>query len=85
MAPAPQQCLEGESWRNFACPHYSRCLDQAAQAWWTGFTCRGCALKAEVRPDWCDALRADQEGLGTLAATILCQDDQGLRFRLLRG
>jgi hypothetical protein len=85
MAPAPQQCLEGESWRNFACPHYSRCLDRAASAWWTGFTCTGCSLREEVRPDWRDALRADQEGLGTLAATILGRNGQSLRFKLLRG
>lgn len=35
-------CKEGKGVRNFACQNYDICLDKAAKAMWSGFTCREC-------------------------------------------
>ena len=85
MARSPQRCAEGDSLRNFACPHYADCLDQAVDGWWEGFTCQGCSLATHVRRDWELMLRSDQEGLGSLAAAILGTDWKLLQFQLKRG
>jgi hypothetical protein len=84
MPCSPKRCAEGDSLRNFACPHYADCLDQAVAGWWEGFTCQGCSSAAEVRADWEGVLVSDQEGLGALAAAILCMDSKLLRFQLKR-
>ncbi|MBP8644553.1 MAG: hypothetical protein KBH99_00350 [Syntrophobacteraceae bacterium] len=39
----PAMCKEGKGVRNFACQNYDICLDRAAKAMWSGFTCRDCA------------------------------------------
>lgn len=41
-APHPVACREGRGVRFFDCPHYDNCLDKAAKALWTGFTCAHC-------------------------------------------
>ncbi|GKT08312.1 hypothetical protein DSTSK_16170 [Desulforhabdus sp. TSK] len=38
----PVMCKEGKGVRNFACQNYDICLDKAAKAMWSGFTCREC-------------------------------------------
>ena len=38
----PIMCKEGRGVRNFACQFYDYCLDKAAKAMWSGFTCREC-------------------------------------------
>ena len=40
--PNPTSCKEGRGVRNFACEHYDVCLNRAAKAMWSGFTCRSC-------------------------------------------
>ncbi|MEJ5348416.1 MAG: hypothetical protein WHS46_06975 [Desulfosoma sp.] len=40
--PHPVVCREGRGVRYFDCPHYDVCLDKAAKALWTGFTCAYC-------------------------------------------
>ncbi|ROR01704.1 hypothetical protein [Desulfosoma caldarium] len=40
--PHPVACREGRGVRFFDCTHYDDCLDQAAKALWTGFTCSRC-------------------------------------------
>lgn len=40
--PNPLMCKEGKGVRNFACLSYDNCLDKAAKAMWSGFTCRDC-------------------------------------------
>jgi hypothetical protein len=40
--PNPTMCKEGKGVRNFACNFYDACLDRAAKAMWSGFTCRQC-------------------------------------------
>ncbi len=40
--PHPVACREGRGVRYFDCPHYDDCLDKAAKALWTGFTCAYC-------------------------------------------
>ncbi|NLI82546.1 MAG: hypothetical protein GX443_12800 [Deltaproteobacteria bacterium] len=42
--PNPSMCKEGKGMRNFACQHYDSCLDKAAKAMWSGFTCKECTL-----------------------------------------
>ncbi|SMC26105.1 hypothetical protein SAMN02746041_02534 [Desulfacinum hydrothermale DSM 13146] len=42
--PNPVLCREGRGIRHFACAHYDACLDKAAKAMWTGFTCVECAF-----------------------------------------
>ena len=41
-APNPVRCKEGKGVRNFDCPHYDDCLDKAARAMRSGFTCGEC-------------------------------------------
>jgi hypothetical protein len=38
----PTMCKEGRGVRNFACQFYDACLDKAAKAMWSGFTCKEC-------------------------------------------
>ena len=40
--PNPTMCKEGKGVRNFSCINYDTCLDKAAKAMWSGFTCREC-------------------------------------------
>lgn len=41
--PCPSVCKEGKGVRNFACNNYDGCLDKAAKAMWSGFTCKECS------------------------------------------
>jgi len=43
-SPNPSMCKEGKGMRNFACQYYDTCLDKAAKAMWSGFTCKECPL-----------------------------------------
>jgi len=47
--------------KNVYCPHYSRCLDEAAKEYWHSWDCSGCAYKSTVQP-----LKIDQ-GAGGLS------------------
>ncbi len=42
LAPKPVLCREGRGVRHFSCLYYDYCLDKAAKAMWTGFTCAEC-------------------------------------------
>ena len=44
LAPNPVLCREGRGVRHFGCLYYDFCLDKAAKAMWTGFTCAQCAF-----------------------------------------
>lgn len=39
----PVMCKEGKGVRNFGCHNYDTCLDKAAKAMWSGFTCKECS------------------------------------------
>ncbi|SMC20278.1 hypothetical protein SAMN02746041_00861 [Desulfacinum hydrothermale DSM 13146] len=45
--PNPVKCKEGKGLRNFDCLFYDDCLDKAAKAMWSGFTCGKCAYYEE--------------------------------------
>ncbi len=44
MMPTPVKCKEGKGVRNFKCLFYDECLEKAAKAMWSGFTCGECAF-----------------------------------------
>lgn len=85
MEPGPKQCAEGKGRRNFACPGYAPCLNEAASCRWGGFTCQGCPKRDVVRSDWRQEALFDQDGLSTLAAVILGSNWKALRAELRRG
>jgi hypothetical protein len=49
--PNPTICKEGKGVRNFACQSYDACLDKAAKAMWSGFTCRECSQHSQKEED----------------------------------
>jgi hypothetical protein len=47
----PAMCKEGKGVRNFACQYYDSCLDRAAKAMWSGFTCKDCDCYSHKEDD----------------------------------
>ncbi|GLI36053.1 hypothetical protein [Desulforhabdus amnigena] len=51
LSLGPVMCKEGKGVRNFACQNYDACLDKAAKAMWSGFTCRECCFYCQKEED----------------------------------
>lgn len=58
MRRRPKESNKGNQ-KNVYCPHYGRCLDQAAKAYWNAWDCSECPYKATIQP-----LKIDQAAGG---------------------
>ena len=56
--------------RNFACPDYDTCLNQAVQGKRRGFHCDGCPRQHAVREDWRDIQEQDMQRVVTLFEAV---------------
>ncbi|MCB2226064.1 MAG: hypothetical protein KQH53_05240 [Desulfarculaceae bacterium] len=56
--------------RNFACPDYDRCLNQAVKAKDRNFDCEGCSKRQVVREDWGEIQQQDVHRVVTLFEAV---------------